>query len=304
MVKMNEKSVEALELLQKTMVASGHSKCSVVAYMREIRFICNYFPEITPQEWKDTHIIDYMVYIKQVHHASYSKCKMVAQSVAFFLRHVLKRPYDVPSKLYPKREFKLPSYLSKVEMQLLIQGCTSAKQRAIIELFYSSGLRLDELRTLKLTDIDSNNNRLLVRSGKGKKDRYTLLSKRVVETLRTYYRQEKVKPKVYLFEGQTPGESLHARSIQHAVVTVYKNAKLSHKTHKVHALRHTFATHLLDAGVDIFTIKELLGHSKIETTMVYLHLQTSKRNLILNPLDVLFDQQNQIANVPIDKSLL
>lgn len=301
---MNQVSVEALELLRKTMVASNHSNCSVVAYMREIRYICNYFPTLSPQQWNDTHIIDYMAYLKTVHHVSYSKCKMVAQSVAFFFRHVLKRPYDVPSKLYPKREFKLPSYLSKEEMQQLINACRSPKQHAIVELFYSSGVRLEELRMLKLMDVDSKSNRLFVRAGKGKKDRYTLLSKRVVETLRAYYREEKVKPKVYLFEGQKPGEPLHARSIQHAVVMVYQNAKLSHKTHKVHALRHTFATHLLDAGVDIFTIKELLGHSKIETTMVYLHLQTSKRNLILSPLDVLFQQDDQIANVPKNKSLL
>ncbi len=294
---MNQQSVEAILLLQKTMLAGGYSKRSITTYAREVRFICNYFPDLPADKLTDTHIVDYMAYLKTVHHVSYSKCKMVAQSVAFFFRHVLKRPYDVPSKLYPRREYKLPCYLSKEETQKLIQSCKSSKQKAIVELFYSSGLRLEELRMLKMTDIDAKNNRILVKNGKGRKDRYTLLSKRVVITLRKYYKQAEVKPKVYLFEGLTSGEPMHSRSIQHSVVLAYKYAGLSHKGHKIHALRHSFATHLLDAGVDIHTIKELLGHSDLKTTMVYLHLQTSKRNLIVNPLDELFKEDNQIANV-------
>ena len=304
MEKFNQKSAEALLMLQKVMVASGHSTCSVTAYVREIRYICAYFPELSPDLWTDWHIVEYMAYLKTVHHASYSKCKMVAQSVAFFFRHVLKRPYDVPSKLYPKREFKLPHYLTKDEVIKLIQSCQSPKQKAIVETFYATGLRLAELQMLKLTDVESKNNRIMVRNGKGRKDRYTLLSKRLVETLRHYYRTQQVKPKVYLFEGSKPGEPMHARSLQNSVVMAYKAAGLSEKEHKVHALRHSFATHLLDAGSDIHTIKELLGHSDIKTTMVYLHLQTSKRNLLVSPLDELYNPDNEIANVPKNKSLL
>lgn len=297
-------SVSTLELLQKTMLTGNYSKRSITTYLREVRYICAYYPDISPNQWNDRHIIDYMAYLKTVHQASYSKCKMTAQSVAFFFRHVLKRPYDVPSKLYPKREFKLPNFLTKEEMQKLIESCRSPKQAAIIELFYSSGLRLDELRMLKMTDIDSKNNRIFVRCGKGRKDRVTLLSKRLVETLRYYYVASGVKPKVYLFEGSISGEPMHSRSIQHSVVLAYKYAGLSHKGHKVHALRHSFATHLLDAGIDIHTIKELLGHSDIKTTMVYLHLQTSKRNLIVNPLDELFKPDNHIANIPKNTPLV
>ena len=301
---MHPQSEEALRLLQKTMIAGNYSPRSIATYLREIRYICAYFPDLSPQQWTDAHIIDYLHYLKTVHQVSYSKSKMTAQSVAFFFRHVLKRPYDVPSKLYPKREFKLPHYLTKEEMQRLINSCRSPKQKAIVELFYSSGLRLEELRLLRLTDVDSKNNRLFVRCGKGRKDRYTLLSKRVVETLRTYYRNQKVKPLVYLFEGIRPGQPMWAGAIQLTVRQAYNHAGLSHKEHKTHALRHSFATHLLDAGVDIHTIKELLGHSDIKTTMIYLHLQTSKRNLIVNPLDELFREDDQIANIPKSTRLL
>jgi len=304
MEKIHSQSVEALELLQMTMVASGHSGRSVTSYMREIRYICSYYHDLSPHDWTDMHIIEYMSYLKTVHHASYSKCKMTAQSVAFFFRHVLKRPYDVPSKLYPKREFKLPHYLTKEEVLKLVESCRSTKQRAIVETFYGSGIRLEELRMLKLTDIESKNNRIVVRCGKGRKDRYTLLSKRLVETLRNYYRMQQQKPRTYLFEGQKPGDPLHSRSIQHSVVMAYQNAGLSAKGHKVHALRHSFATHMLDAGADIHTIKELLGHSDIKTTMVYLHLQSSKRNLLVSPLDELYNPENEIANIPKNQPLL
>lgn len=304
MEKFNSQSVEALGLLKLTMVAAGYSRSSITAYLREIRYICAYYPDLSPDKWTDRHIIEYMAYLRTVHHASYSKCKMTAQSVAFFFRHVLKRPYDVPSKLYPKREYKLPHYLTKEEVLKLIESCRSTKQRAIVETFYGSGIRLEELRMLKLTDIESKNNRIFVHCGKGRKDRYTLLSKRLVETLRNYYRTQKQKPKSYLFEGQKPGEPLHSRSIQHSVVMAYQNAGLSEKGHKVHALRHSFATHLLDAGVDIHTIKELLGHSDIKTTTVYLHLQSSKRNLLVSPLDELYKPDNEIANIPKNQRLL
>jgi len=304
MEKLNLESVEALGLLKLTMVAAGNSRSSITAYLREIRYLCAYFPDLSPDKWTDRHIIQYMAYLRTVHHASYSKCKMTAQSVAFFFRHILKRPYDVPSKLYPKQEYKLPHYLTKDEVLKLIENCRSDKQRAIVETFYGSGIRLAELQMLKLTDIESKNNRIFVRCGKGRKDRYTLLSKRLVETLRNYYRTAQQKPKTYLFEGQKSGEPLHSRSIQHSVVMAYQYAGLSEKGHKVHALRHSFATHLLDAGVDIHTIKELLGHSDIKTTMVYLHLQSSKRNLLVSPLDELYKPDNEIANIPKNQTLL
>ena len=122
MEKFNSQSVEALGLLKLIMVTAGNSRSTITAYLREIRYLCGDFPDLSPDEWSDRHIIQYMAYLRTVHHASYSKCKMTAQSVAFFFRHVLKRPYDMPSKLYPKREYKLPHYLTKDEVLKLIES--------------------------------------------------------------------------------------------------------------------------------------------------------------------------------------
>lgn len=286
------------------MTAGGYSPKSIVIYVREIRYFSEYYPALPPEEWNEQHIIEYINYLKKVHQVSYVKCKLFAQSVAFFFRHILKRPYDTPSKLYPRREFKLPTVLSADEVKQLLDSCFSLKQQCLIELFYSSGLRLEELRLMKMCDIEATNNRIKVVNGKGKKERYTILSKKCLENLRKYFQNSEVKPKEYLFEGQTPGMPMHARSIQHSVNEAYKKAGLQAKTHKVHALRHSFATHLLDNGTDIHTIKELLGHSKIETTMVYLHLQVSKRNMLVSPLDSLYKPANEIGLIEKTQMLL
>jgi integrase/recombinase XerD len=286
------------------MIAGSYAPKSIATYMREVRYIIEYYPDQSPYEWKDTHITQYLHYLKTTFNVSKAKCRSVAQAVAFFFRHVLKRAYDIPSKLYPRKEFKLPSVLTREEVQALLGGCTSLKQRCIVELFYSSGLRLEELTHLKMQDIDSANKRIKVTKGKGDRQRYTILSAKLLEKLRKYYQQEKVKPQVYLFEGRSGGRHMHTRSIQHSVRTAYEKAGMADKTQKVHALRHSFATHMLDSGVDIHTIKELLGHSKIETSMVYLHLQTSKRNMLVSPLDTLDEPANDIANVPRDKKML
>lgn len=290
--------------LERVMVAGNYATRSLEAYTREIKFFAEYFPDLEPKNWTEDHLREYMSYLKTTLRSSYSKHKMVAQSMAFFFRHILKRPFDSMAKLYPRREFKLPCVLSQEEIKKLLEHASSPKQRALVELFYSSGMRLEELQYLKMTDIEASQNRIRVNNGKGRKQRFTILSQTCLKSLRNYFLQEEKKPKIYLFEGQIPGKPMNSRSIQHSVRMAYKNADLMHKERKVHALRHSFATHLLDNGVDIFTIKELLGHSKIETTMVYLHLQTSKRNMLVSPLDILYKSKNEIELIATGSSVL
>jgi integrase/recombinase XerD len=257
----------------------------VASYQREVRFLAQYFPDIALGAMQQVHIEDYMLYIKVTLKCGRDKCRMAAQAFSFLWKHVFKKPFVLPSKLYPRKAFVLPDVMSPEEVVRLLASCRTIKQRAIVEVFYSSGVRLEECSNLKLTDIDSKNKCVHVHQGKGRKDRITLLSARCLGTLRTYYLQH--RPQVYLFEGQRPSERMHPRSIQHAVEQCYKQAGMEKKDYSAHTLRHSFATHLLDAGVDIHTIKELLGHSTLASAVIYLHLQTKKRQALVSPLDAL-----------------
>ena len=267
------------------MTVGGYSVRSIGNYVREMRFIFEYYPDTLPWQLTAEQIEKYICYIKQVFNSGFFKCRLVASSVSFFFKQVLKRPYDLPSKLYPRKQFKLPNVMTTDEICQLLNHVGSIKQKAIVQFFYSTGVRLEECRHIKIADIDSKNMRVKVVSGKGNKDRYTLLSLTTLHTLREYF--IKHRPVTYLFEGQTKGSANHCRSIQHTVEQAMKQASLRDKGYNVHTLRHSFATHLLDTGTDLHTIKELLGHSNISTTMIYLHLQTRRCSRIINPLDQL-----------------
>jgi site-specific recombinase XerD len=283
------------------MTVGNYSPKSIVNYMREMRFIFQYYPELSPKQVTADHISQYILYIKEVHKSGHDKCRMVAHSVAFFFRHVLQQPYSIPSKLYPRKEYRLPDIMSQEEVKKVMACITNLKHRAILQTIYSSGIRLQECINLKLKDVDSTHMRLKVEQGKGKKDRYTILSKTTLTTLREYYKQ--YKPKEYLFNGKKPGTAMAARSIQHCLLLALKKAGLTGKDYSIHTLRHSFATHLLDSGTDIHTIKELLGHSNLETTMVYLHLQAHKRYGLVSPLDSLYDR-NDLEIIPVNQNQL
>lgn len=159
----------------------------------------------------------------------------------------------------------------------------------MVSLFYGTGLRMNELRNIKLTDIDSKSYQIKVVTGKGGKDRFTILPRHLLEPLRNYYKAS--KPRVYLFEGQHKGSPMHERSIQHFMQTYITKIGLGNLDYSAHTLRHSFATHLLDSGTDIHTIKELLGHSNLTTTMIYLHLQQTKRSAIVSPFDAIMQSK-------------
>lgn len=210
---------------------------------------------------------------------------MAAQSIAFFCRHVLKRPYLIPSVVYPRAATTLPPVMSPEEIKALIDTIENLKHRMIIMLLYSSGLRVSEIAHLKITDIDSKNMRIKVVQGKGAKDRYTILSQQVLLELRAYYLI--YRPKEYLFNGQGAGKPISVRSIQHLMQNALIRLGLDSKNYTVHTIRHSFATHLVDNGTDLHTVKELLGHTCLQTTMRYLHLTTNRTDGIINPYDTL-----------------
>lgn len=263
--------------------AKHYSVRTIRNYTQEMRFIFAHYYDVLPASLTSKDIINYINHIIKVHEVGREKCHQVAQSCSFFFKHVMPSAFIVPSQFYPRKEHKLPKIFSIEQVQKLLAIITNPKHRMMISLFYGSGVRMNELRNIKLCDIDGKSFQIKVVGGKGKKDRFTLLPKHLLESLRDYYKQD--KPKVYLFEGQKPGIPMHERSIQHFVQRYVMMIGLGGQDYSAHTLRHSFATHLLDAGTDIHTIKELLGHSNLDTTMIYLHLQQSKRAAIVSPFD-------------------
>lgn len=180
----------------------------------------------------------------------------------------------------------LPVVLTEAETVKMLQaaGTKNIKHRAITELLYSTGVRLEECIDLKPCDIKSTEMLVHVRSGKGSKERFTLLSERALITLREYFRQQ--RPKVFLFEGYVPGKQYSKRSVEQIVSVTAKKAGID-KPISPHVLRHTFATHLLDNGTDLRIIQKLLGHTDIKTTTIYTHVSTQNIRRVRSPHDLL-----------------
>ena len=188
-----------------------------------------------------------------------------------------------------KEPRKLPTVLSPEEVKDIFDVTENLKHKAILMTVYSAGLRVSEVCNLKITDIDSKNMQILIREGKGKKDRYSLLSKANLEILREYWKR--YHPTEYLFSGRYRTDAITPRSVQLVMEKSLKKTKITKKA-SIHTLRHSFATHLLDAGTDICYIQRLLGHTRITTTTIYLHLRRLDLLNIKSPLDILLGEQN------------
>jgi site-specific recombinase XerD len=259
-------------------------------YLMEVRLLFHYYHQKTVEEITDQDINQYILFIKQVHCVGRAKCRSAAQSFSFFFKHIIKKPFVLPSKLYPRKEFVLPAVMAQTQVKHLYLALTEPRQRAVISILYGTGMRIGEVTKLKMSDIERANNRILVRQGKGAKDRYVMLGAQVLLDIETYYRA--YRPKGWLFESkQYPGRSLHNRSMQTIVNAAMVTAGFPSGQYTAHTLRHSFATHMLDNGCDIHTIKTLLGHAKIETTMIYLHLTLQRRNSLVSPLDAMLQKE-------------
>ena len=265
--------------------AKAYSPRTGENYVKEMRYIFAHYNHLSPTELTQNHIIEYLIFIKKEHGVGRDKCRMAASACSYFFKNIAPTPYITPNSFYPKKEFRLPDILSTEQITHVLSSIQNKKHKAIIALFYGTGIRLSELRFLKPSALNRKNASIKIIAGKGNKDRFTILPKSILPLLENYWRA--YKPSIYLFEGQKKGIPLNDRSIQHAIRKCMHDAGLAEFNFSSHSLRHSFATHMLDAGSDIHTIKELLGHSKIETTMIYLHLTKKKRENLVSPLDLI-----------------
>lgn len=207
--------------------------------------------------------------------------KQLLASVRFLYQDVLKKDIDFDFNIQMKKPSTIPEVLSVEEVQRLLNSFTNVKHKAIFTLCYSAGLRVGESLNLKVKDIDSDRMQIRIQQAKGKKDRYSLLSPKVLELLRTYVSE--YKPKEYLFEGQNGGKYSSA-SVQQLMRRHRKKANIKKKA-SPHTLRHSFATHLLDNGTGIRFIQELLGHKHISTTQIYTHVSSRSLKDVKSPIE-------------------
>jgi site-specific recombinase XerD len=240
----------------------------------------NFTQEPNYTEITEEQINNYLMYlVKRNVSASYQN--QAINAVKFYFEKVLGQQRKYYQIDRPFQDKKLPSVLSIEEVKSIIESIDNLKHKCIIQLIYSAGLRISELINLKIRDIDKDRKQIFIRGGKGKKDRQTVLSDKILPELRIYYK--KYQPKEYLFEGQLGG-AYSERSIQLILQEAMRKANIK-KQATIHTLRHSFATHLLEAGTDLRYIQSLLGHSSSKTTEVYTHITTKGFNQIKSPLD-------------------
>ena len=244
-------------------------------------------------------------YIRQYQAMLFTKLKFSSNTVTlrlaalcFFYIHVLKRSWSIAETPYPKKVFHLPEILSQEEVARLIDAAELPFHRILLMTLYATGARRAEVARLKISDIDSQRMVVHIRGGKGRKDRDVMLSPKLLEALRVYWRGLRRKPTDWLF----PGNRWHTASYPvttKVVWTACQRAGLEHKHIHPHTLRHCFATHLLEAGADLRTIQMLLGHRDLEETTIYLHLSRRHLSATGSPLDALTirAQGEQIQNV-------
>lgn len=211
-----------------------------------------------------------------------STLNQIISAVRILFVDVLQRPWEPLKLKRPRRDKKLPVVFSKQEITAFLTSIKNVKHRAIFVTAYSSGLRISEVRMLKPSDIDSDRMQIRVRSGKGKKDRFTILSGKTLKELRLYY--QRFRPKIYLFEGYTCGQAISHRTIQKVFTNAVIKAGIT-KAVSFHSLRHSFATHLLEQGTNLRLIQQLLGHNSLRTTSVYLHLSCFDPKEVSSPFD-------------------
>jgi integrase/recombinase XerD len=260
------------------------------AYLAAVKGLAGHYKQ-SPDKITEKMIDDYLLYLKNEKGSAPNSRGSVITGIRFFYRNVMEKEISV-SYLVRQRPRKLPTVLTKREVWVIINSPKNLKHRLILATTYSTGLRASEVSHLKPEHIDSKKMLIKVEDGKGGNDRYTLLSVNLLNELRRYYR--KYSPKVYLFPSSFKKRKDQPLSYE-AIRMIYENArkKAGVKTGTgIHTLRHSFATHLLEAGYDIRKIQVLMGHKRLATTMIYLHVSRKTLSKISSPLDLINTQDS------------
>lgn len=252
-----------------------------LSYLQQISAYARHFGR-SPEELGPEDVRTYQVHLVEVRKLSPGSVGIATSALRFLYKVTLKRdwaPEDIPM---PKKPFRLPVILSREEVMRLLECVESLKHRTILTTAYAAGLRLSEATHLRITDLDSQRMVLRVEQGKARKDRYVMLSPRLLEALRSYWKV--ARPRTWLFPGDLPDQPITKGAVEAACQKAHRASGIT-KPITPHSLRHAFATHLLEAGTDVRTIQLLLGHRSLATTSRYLKVATSTVCATASPFD-------------------
>lgn len=268
-----------LEELQRR----NYSQATIHAYLRAVQRFAQHFRK-SPDKLGRSELRSYQAYLLKERKLAVGSAVAHVAALRFFFIRTLKRygfREDLP---YPKRQRRLPTILSLDEVAQLINAAGNLMQRALLMTVYGTGMRRTEVSLLKISDIDSKRMMIRVECGKGGVSRDLPLSPALLETLREYWRWK--KPRSYLFPGRAKDRPISDKTVWYACTEAARHAGIT-KHVTPHTLRHSWATHLLEAGTDLRTIQVLLGHGDLETTAKYLHLSLRHLQAVANPLETL-----------------
>lgn len=267
--------------LLETLQTRRYSPNTIRAYAAHFIAFMKFYPDQPPDTLNDEQVSRYLTSLVNEQKMSPSFQKMAVNAIKFYYEKVLRRPVKHYLYVRPREGRNLPIILSEPKIKRILETLSNIKHKTIITTIYSAGLRISEAVNLKLEDIDTDRMLIRVRQGKGKKDRYTPLSKKLTALLQEY--KERYYPVTFLFQGQDGGH-YSTKSIQKIFQVALKKTCIK-KSATVHTLRHSFATHLLEHGTDLRYIQEILGHSSSKTTEIYTHVSTKNIANIRSPFD-------------------
>jgi site-specific recombinase XerD len=263
------------------MQLKGFAPLTQERYVERVTMFARHYKK-RPDTLGEKEVREYLLYLINEKHASYASLNMTYYALKFIYEVTLKRPLEVGRIPAPRKPKKLPVILDKGEVQRLLAATTNLKHKAMLMLAYSAGLRASEVTHLKIGDIDTARMTVMVREGKGKKDRYTILSKVALNTLIKYL--QIYRPTSWLFPG-LPGRPLTRATMDKVIKFAKERARITKRV-SMHSLRHAFATHLLEAGTNIHHVQLLLGHRSLNSTAVYLHVTRKDLSNVVSPLDL------------------
>jgi len=292
------KKEEILEQLRKDLEMRGRSEETIRNYCLHVRLYQDYHGRAADEMGMEE-INAYLYYLLTEKKLSQASINAQNSSLRFVYGVTLDVTLNYKKLPRLKQTRRLPQLFTPEEVGAIIENAGNACHKVMLMLAYGSGLRLSEITGLKVTDIESNQNRILVRHGKGDRDRYAILPKTTLDALRKYWLSCTPRPRNWLFEAPVTGGQYHGRTLQDAFKAALRRSGVK-KYGTIHTLRHCFATHLYEDGHNLFALKKLLGHARIDTTIWYTQLAESEVLKLKSPIDSLPEKCGQKAGTGND----